>query len=195
VAAQQLVVDVGSGLLALLGGGSIVLVAVCAYVSKIVADRSIEKHKATLSRELERLKGELAKETETHKLRLKKAEILFDRELEATSDFSVLYRRILPSYSRPDMEWEDACSIVAGRFASIENDLTAYMTRHGPVVTSALRDKVTHCITLAAHNKFAIHDVPEVDLANERRAAGELLDTMRDIEEGLFRMVREESLA
>jgi hypothetical protein len=49
------------------GGLSVVSIGVAAFVSKLIADRSIESHKAQLGQETERLKGELAKETESHK--------------------------------------------------------------------------------------------------------------------------------
>ena len=47
-----------------LGGSTVVIGAISAFVSKYFADRSIEGHKAQLNKEVERPKGELAKETE-----------------------------------------------------------------------------------------------------------------------------------
>ena len=190
----EVVVSLGSSVIGLLGGGSVVLVAVCAFVSKFVADRTIEGHKAALAIELERVKNELAKETEAHKLKLRKAELLFDRELNATSEFSTLYRRIRPDYSRPDMDWDDACGMVAGNFHSIEKDLEGYLTKHGSVLTAGIRAKLKEGVTFASHNKFGAYEMPEdqADAAG-KTAAGKLLDSLEVVEAELFQLVRNET--
>lgn len=192
----EVVVSLGSSVIALLGGGSVVLVGICAFVSKFVADRTIEGHKAALAIELERVKNELAKETEAHKLKLRKAELLFDRELEATSEFSALYRKIRPDYSRPDMDWADACGIVAGTFSSIEKDLEGYLTKHGSVLTAGIRAKLREGVTFASHNKFGAYEMPEDQAgASGMAAAGKLLDSLELVEEQLFQLVRNETHA
>lgn len=192
--ASEIVVSFGSSVIALLGGGGVVLVAICGFVSKFVADRTIEGHKAALNTELERVKSELAKESESHKLTLRKAELLFDRELQAVSDFGVLYRQIVPEYSRPDMEWEDACDIVAGRFVAIEKQLEDYLTKHAPVLTEALREKLRRCVTYASHNKFGAYETPEDQAsATAQAAADKLLDELKKVENGLFDLVKNEA--
>lgn len=89
-------------IIATVGGVGSLIVGLSAFFAKIFADRSIEKHKAALGHETERLKSELAKETETHKLRLKKQELVFNKQLEAVSEFIELHRTIMPRYSFPD---------------------------------------------------------------------------------------------
>jgi hypothetical protein len=58
----------------LFGGVGVVTVAAAAFDSKLVADRSIESHKAELGRETER------------------REILYQKEIEAASAFIALHR-------------------------------------------------------------------------------------------------------
>ncbi len=191
---SEIVVNFGSSVVALLGGGGVVLVGICAFLSKFIADRTVESHKATLNEELERLKNELAKESEFHKLKLRKAEILFDRELEAVAEFSTLYRQIMPRYSHPDMDWDDACDNVAARFSTIEEQLENYLTKHAPVLTEALREKLRQCKTTASHNKFTEYEMPEDQAtATSKAAAGRLLEELVHIESGLFALVRNET--
>ncbi|MBB2823282.1 UNVERIFIED_ORG: hypothetical protein GGD59_006588 [Rhizobium esperanzae] len=193
---SEVVISFGSSVVALLGGGGVVLAAICAFISKFIADRTVEGHKATLNAELERLKNELAKESELHKLKLRKAEILFERELEAVAEFGTLYRQIVPRYSHPDMDWDDACDNVASRFPTIEEQLENYLTKHAPVLTEALREKLRHCMTMASHNKFSEYEILEDQAAaTSKAAAGRLLEELVDIENGLFALVRNETRA
>ena len=181
-------------MIALLGGGSVILVALCAFIAKLVSDSTIEGFKATLNAELERLKNELAKESDLHRLKLRKAEILFDRELDAVAEFSTLYSKILPTYSHPDMDWDDACNDVASRFSTIENQLENYLTKHAPVLTEALREKLRSCTIKASHNKFSGYDMPEDQAtATAKAEAGKLLDELRIVQTDLFAMVRNET--
>jgi hypothetical protein len=85
----------------LFGGVGVVTVAAAAFVSKLVADRSIESHKAELGRETEKLKGELAKETETHKLGLKKRE----KTRERASSLPMALARRKPEQARYPTVW------------------------------------------------------------------------------------------
>jgi hypothetical protein len=191
---SEIVIAFGASVIALLGGGGVVLVAVCAYVSKFIADRTIEGHKAALTAELERLKSELARESEMHKLKIKRAEILFDRELEAVAEFGALYRQITPKYSHPDMDWDDARDNVASRFPTIEDQLENYLAKHAPVLTEGLREKLRLCKTTASHNKFTAYEMDGGQaLATEREAAGKLLDELNKVESGLFALVRNET--
>ncbi len=107
--------EIGDALLkalVFLGGGAVVIGGLAGYVAKIIADRTIEGRKAELTKqveekkaelamEVERLKGELAKDTETHKLKLRKAEGLFGKEIDAASNFVVLRQQIYPQHSHP----------------------------------------------------------------------------------------------
>jgi hypothetical protein len=103
-------------ILTLLGGVGVV----AAFVAKFFADRSNERYKAELGRETERLKAELGKDAETHKWKLKKKEILFQKEFEAALDFFALRRRIEPRFRHPDMEWHEAMRDVIERFSTSE---------------------------------------------------------------------------
>src|SRR5579862_3214343 len=146
--------DVGK-LLALLGGASVVAGAVAAFVGKIFADRSIEKHRAVLTQETERLKAELGKDAETHRWKLRKNEILFQKEFEAASDFFELHRQLEPSYRHPDMDWYEAAKDIVESFSDSEEKLIKFVAKYGPVLSANNRLAVDECERLASHHKFA----------------------------------------
>lgn len=143
--------------LAVLGGVGVVAAAVGAVVSKFVSDRLIESHKASLSQETERLKGELAKETETHKLKLKREEVLFSREIDAAVEFSKLRRRIEPSYRHPDMDWDEAMEDVVEDLTDTETVLNKFSAECAPFLSPENLKDIETCISLAQNNKFASH--------------------------------------
>jgi hypothetical protein len=173
-----------------LGGSAVLIGAISAFVSKYIADRSIEGHKAQLNKEVERLKGELAKETETHKLKLKKQEMLFTKEMDAASQFFALHKHIRPSYSHPDMDWDEAVEEVARDFTDTEHRLDKFMTEHGPVLSKKVRDDLKRCADLASNNKFASSGAGVGDVKVAKEAAGDVLKLLREIEEQLVNELR-----
>src|SRR5208283_75917 len=110
-----------------------------------VANRTIEGRKAELNQELERIKAELSRETETHKLKLKKLELIFNKELDAASEFMKTHREIRPSYSHPDMDWDDASMDVLQRLDKIEIDLISFLVKYGAVITKSAREQLYEC--------------------------------------------------
>jgi hypothetical protein len=97
----------------------------------------------------------LAKETETHKLNLRKREILFQKEIEAVSAFIALHRTIEPKYSHPDMDWDEAMTDVAEDFANIERKLRNYVAEYGAALSQQNRIEIDTCMVLASNHKFA----------------------------------------
>ncbi len=175
------------------------IAAACGFISKAVVDRTIETHKSSLSvelerqkgklsEELERLKGDLSKDVESHKLTLRKAEILYERQLEAASAFLPLSHKIRPQYSRPEMDWHDACEDTAQRLGHIERDLSAFQNAYGAVISPNARELISSAITLSAQNKFE-GDVIEPS-SHAADAAGRLLETISKIESLLIADIR-----
>jgi len=173
-------------------GGGVTATAVLAFFANFFVNKEIERQKGALNKELERLKAELSKETESHKLSLKKQELIFNKELDAAGDFMKLHRQIRPSYSHPDMDWDDACMDVANRFEKIESDLNSFLVKHGAVITTSARKLLDNCIALASHNKFWSFEYPDEPQGSAiaKKKAGELLDELGKIEEQLIAAVR-----
>jgi hypothetical protein len=166
------VIELGNSFLLWLGGGGVVIAAVCAFISKTVADYSIESHKNALSTELERIKGELAMEGETHKLALRKKELLFDRQMQVASAFIHTSHKLRPEYRFPDMDYYDASVEVAQRLGEVEAELTRFQLAHGAAITSDARVLLSAAITRAAHNKF---EGDEIEPSEQAIKAGDEL--------------------
>lgn len=177
--------------IALLGGLSVISGAVGGFVAKFFADRSIEQHKDALGQETERLKGELAKETETHKLKLKRQEILFEKELDAAADFSALYRLIEPRFRHPDMDWDEALEDVVKSFTDTEARLRQFIAKHAPVLSQANRNYIDACSSLASANQFAFPGMGGPAMKDARDAAEKLLDLLGKIETRFIQELRQ----
>lgn len=167
------------------------MVAVCAFISNYFANSSLEKRKSELGRETERLKGELAQEAETHKLALKKQELIFNKEVEAASAFIKIHREITPKYSHPDMDWDDACEQVASEFGKTEIKLEKFIVEHGAIVIPEARKMISDLKILSSHHKFHGYDNEDEIIAPEaKKKAGELIEKLVVIEEKLIKSVR-----
>lgn len=183
-----------------LGGWGVIVSGASGALSKFIADRAIEKEKAALVEKTEQLKGELAgelerlkavlgRETDTYRLKLKKQELLFDQELGAAREFMRIHRLIRPSYSHPDMDWDEACTDVARGFASIEVTLETYLVQHGAVLDALSRNEIEECRTAASHYKFEAWDHEQL-FAGAVKKAAEVLESLPKIEERLISQLR-----
>jgi hypothetical protein len=87
---SEVLLSLGDSIVALFSGGSALVAGLRAYVSKIIADRSIEtqeaalnqlleRYKAGLSEALKRVRSDLFRKIKIYKSKLRKAEILFNR--------------------------------------------------------------------------------------------------------------------
>ena len=102
---------------------------------------------------MELVRGRFSKGLETHKLNLKRAELLFEREVLAGSDFISLRDKIQPRYM-PDMG--DSCVIieVAENLESVESLLREFKIKHGIVLDSNVRQMLDESISTAEVYKF-----------------------------------------
>jgi hypothetical protein len=172
-----------------LGGGALVTIGLAGFVSKFMADRSIESHKASLGQETERLKGELAKETETHKLALKKREMLYQKELDAASAFIALHRFIEPNYAYPDMDWSDAMDSVVESFTDTAIKLRRYISTYGAALSVENRAQIDACYSLAENHQYAKHEGAQ-QTDDAKKKADELLKQLKEIEARFLAEIR-----
>lgn len=132
----------------------------------------------------------LSKETETHKLTLKRQELLFARELEAADAFMAVWRKLWPQYSRPEMDWHDACQDVALRLGTIEAMLEDYLERHSVAISAAVREGIEHARSEAASEKF-LEDEPDCDPPKAAiDAAEQVLGAMRAARDAILNDLR-----
>lgn len=173
------IVSTSLGAVAALGGVG----AISAGVAKLVSDHTSKKwlqdNKAKLDLALETHRSELAKEAETHKLSLKRQELIYQRELEAADAFMQAWRVIYPQYRFPDMDWNDACSDVAGVLANVERVLETYLEKHTVAISPKVRELVEQARSEAASEKFFEEGPGMTPPKNAVEAAGKVLDGLR----------------
>jgi hypothetical protein len=172
------------------GGIGIVRVGLAGFFAKFMADKSIEKHKATLGQQTERLKSELTKEAETYKLQLRKQELIFDKQLDAVSAFIELHQKIMPRRQYPDMFWSDVQEDVIKAFGKSETRLEDYRREFAAVLDGESRDTIRKCIELASNNKFAGRPESNVSVREAETAADDFLEMLGELENHLLEQVR-----
>jgi hypothetical protein len=185
---RQEILDFVWQAVALFGGAGVIAATVAAFVAKTFADRSIEKHKASLEQETERLKSELGKDLETHKWKLKRNEIIFAKQLAAAEDFFELHRKLRPTYSHPDMDWHEARHSVLDNFGRSERHLEEFIAKHGPVLSDETRTIVQKCRDFASNEKFA--NVQGGYDARAEDVADQFLNTLEKAEHQFVKEIR-----
>ncbi|MDN3489504.1 hypothetical protein [Pseudoalteromonas sp. APC 3694] len=174
-----------------LGGGAAIIFGFSSWLGKIWAYRLMEKEKAEHYRELESLRNKLTQDTESYKVKLKKSEFIFEKEYEAASELVSLKRSFLPTYSHPNMCWNEACDEVAHNFHKIETALSSYLSKHGAVLSKETKDLLSYSIGIAGESKF---DITNPDVPTEASAAADkLLKKLDEAEECLLNQVHSQS--
>ena len=116
-----------------LGGGGAIVLGLANFIGKILANKYVEK-----------VKQEIQQELESHKTRLRKSELLFQKEFNATSSFISLRLRLVPRHRFPDMEWHDACEDFAQRFKHVEESLETYIATHGAALPKSALERLAN---------------------------------------------------
>jgi len=185
------ILEISAVALGSLGGGAAIIFGFSNFLGKVWANRLMTKEKAEYARELESLRNRLVKETESYKLKLKKSELIFEKELEAASRFVALRRSFMPTYSHPGKDWCEACDEIAQNFENIAEELNAYLAEFGAVLQKKAQSLINSCETKASVNQF------EADGANvsieANRAADELYTKLQDAERALLEQVHSQS--
>ena len=186
-----------------LGGGGAIVSGLTAFFAKRHVDREMLERTAKLNRDLqavksdftkevERLKAELGQAAETHKLRLKKQELLFDREVAAAKAFIQLKRRLLPKRSHDDYDIYDAAEELGQSLHSVTSALRGFLDEYGAVLPKTIRDGITSASLRSEDGSFYSADFGEEQLFQiARRAADELIVNLADIEADILRLIRD----
>jgi hypothetical protein len=148
---------------------------------------------------MELIRGRFSKGLETHKLNLRRAELLFEREVLAGSDFIALRVKIQPRYMPGNVE-SDSCAIieVAESLEPVEVLLRDFKIKHGIVLDDEIRSKLDESILDAEIGKFdAIQQRQRLgdesllhvsDKTIDRAAT--LLENLAEIEQALILRIR-----
>ena len=146
---------------------------------------------------MEWIKGSFSKKLETHKLNLKRAEMLFEREILAANEFIALHEKLKPTFL-PGMDSYDAVVGFAGRLDSAESRLRKFKVQHGAILEQKVRVLLDEAINLADEHKFdeIFHSQspdpqyfePQKETLN---AAGDVLKKIAQIEQALIIKIKE----
>jgi len=185
------VLEVTGAILTALGGGAAIILGFSSWLGKLWANRLMEKEKAEHTRELESLRNRLTQDTESYKVKLKKSEFIFQKEYEAVSEFVSLKRSFLPTFSRPNMDWHEACDDIAQDFSKIEKSINLFVAKHGAVLSKEVSDLLSYSAGIAGENKFNVGHVEIPATANE--AANDLMKKLDEAEEKLLIRVHSQS--
>jgi hypothetical protein len=121
-------------------------------------------------------------------LRARKAELLRDKEFEASSALVALVRQFLPTFHVPAMEWEAACNEIAYDFAKIDTALGEYLARHGAILPPEVTALLGEAIGLTREHRFKItSEVPPT----ASKAAASLYDKLWKAEAEMLKLLRQ----
>lgn len=128
---------------------------------------------------------------ESYKIKLKKSEVFFLRELDAASSFSSLFHLISPKFNHPDMEWHEACDSIAENFGRTEDKLGEFLSKHGAMLDDSEREILFDAAAEAAIGKFEVADGTIPSNANTR--ADRMFEKLKTLEGLLLRRVRDQA--
>lgn len=179
-------------ILASLGGGGAIVGGLARYVGNIWAERIAEKLRAENAKDLERVRSDFLRELESHKTKLRKSELIFEKEVEAASAFVAMVNVIYPEHSRPEMDFYDACDDIAMSFSPIENELKKYLLRYGALLVEGDRAMLEQSIAVAGQGKFEITGPEEIS-TKANKLAENLYDLLRNLEISLIARIRNQA--
>ncbi len=182
--------EVGGAVMLSLGGASALLFAFSSWLGKVWAERILSREKAKYAEQLEEFKKKLTLETESHKVRLKKSELVFAKEFEAASSLVSLIKDLAPTYSHPQMDWYDACDDMARSFGKTEKLLRNYIRTTGAVLPTEVKKLIAECEGIAAESNFDVIDGNVSESANA--AANELYEKLQLAETAMLAQVNKQ---
>lgn len=154
--------------------------------------RDLERFKAELKRdadaEVERVKGELSREIESYKVKLKKSESLFEREIAAAQSFARWFGDTDPRKDHPHMEWEDAMDAWVERSGPVKDQLHDYLILNGPALLQGEREQLESAISVATDLWLESYPAEQA-----RKIAADLRSSLLGFREALLERVRTQS--
>lgn len=105
---------------------------------------------------LQKRKSELDVEAEKIRFKLKRRELMFDRELIAAEAFFQFHDRVLGTARTPDPDWSEAQIIIAERFVSLESQLTKFLEGHGVAISESATKSIKAARNAANQGSFAV---------------------------------------
>lgn len=166
----QSITEIAAVILAALAAGTILIFSMSSWLGRAWANRLIKPR------------------MEAQALKLRRGELLFDKQFEAASTLVALLRQFQPNFHHPSMSWQDACDEIACDFANIDTALGHYLARHGAVLPDGARALLGEAIGLTREHRFKISG-PEVP-ASANKAAAVLYDRLWKAEAEMLKLIQ-----
>jgi hypothetical protein len=120
------------------------------------------------------------KRLEEDKTALKKSEVYFSLQLEALSRLRRILREMIPRKTHPDMDWHEACEVIAEGFSSHEKALSEFLWKYEAVLPKEVAKDVQSCLVRASEGTFQFVWNPERGYAQPTREATKTADKLHD---------------
>ena len=186
------IIEVAGVILATLGSGGVIVFALSSWLGKVWANRLMAREILQHSKDLETLRNELHRDIESYKIKLKKSEVIFDKEIEAASNLVALIRGFLPTNRYPNMDWHEACDEIAHNFERIESSLNDFLSRYGAVLPDEVMADIISCIGIAGDEKFEVMSCPEVSPPSNK-VADDLFKRLSEAESSMLAHVKSQA--
>ncbi|TGU71419.1 hypothetical protein E4633_13905 [Geomonas terrae] len=135
------------------------------------------------------------KQLEDHKFLLKNSEKVFQYKLDASKSLYKILRDIIPRRSHPDMDWDDACEIIASGFSSHEKALNDFLCEYQSTLSDEILKRVRGAISACSDGHFEFYwdskQQEPVCTKTAREKATELYDALDVAVEMLRKEVHE----
>lgn len=142
-------------ILASLGGGGLIVLALSSWLGKIWANRLMANHMHSQNQAIEDLKGKLARETERYRTRLRNAEFIFQREYEAASALVAIVTDLESKHADPWMDDPSAFyETMVGKLNATSLELARYLSRHAAIVPQDARRMLAEAQESATRGGF-----------------------------------------
>lgn len=175
-----------------LGGGGFIVGGLARYIGNIWAERIAEKLRSENAKDLERVRSDFFRELESYRTKLRKSELIFEKEVDAVSAFVAMFYDIHPEHASPDMDFSEACDEIAMSFGSIEKKLKQYLIRYGAILIDDQRDLLKKSISTATAGKFELANSEEISTKGNELATN-LFDLLLKLEIKLITGMRNQA--
>lgn len=119
-----------------------ILAIILGWLGKRYLDKKLEQEKSAYQSNIKTLENTLNQYSEIHKQKIKNSEFFFKKQFEASQELYQIKTEMMPPYSRPDMEWEDAVQVMANDLGKTHKSLREFLKSYFTILTPEVLEKL-----------------------------------------------------
>ena len=184
--------NIALAIIAACGGGGVIILGLSGVIGKIWTNHLMQNDVHRHNREIEALKSSLQNETEGYRARLRKSDLVFEKEFQAANSLSFLIASLEVGYYDPWME--DALPLyyyMSGHRDAVGKSIGLYLSKNA----SVLPDDVRGWLTEARMWCVRAEDVDVPGGVDPMEAAEECYKLLKKSEDMMIKVVRDQSSA